>query len=89
MSRTVLIRKFQLHGNLTRMVRATVLSEKAGILRVVPEGQGTPIEVKASDTMDAATTFGTRLGMQHGIVVQKAYPDSPNSMMRICEQRSV
>ena len=38
MSKTVLIRRPQVHGNVTRMVRATVLSENNGEMRVIPEG---------------------------------------------------
>jgi len=88
MSRTVLIRRPQLHGNVMRMVRATVLSENNGDLRVIPEGTNVPINVKASETTDAPAVFGTRLAMQQGVVVQRALPDSPNSLSRICERRA-
>ena len=87
MSKTVLIRRPQVHGNVTRMVRATVLSENNGEMRVIPEGTNKPINVKASDTRSAPEAFGTRLAMQRGAVVARALPDSPNCISRIIEQR--
>lgn len=88
MSRTVMVRRPQLHGNVTRMVRATVLSESNGELRVLLEGSNKPLNIKASETMDAARTFGTHLAAARGIIIQRALPDSPNSLSRIIEQRS-
>jgi hypothetical protein len=85
--RIVLLRRPQVHGNVTRMVRATVMSENNGTLRVIPEGQRNPIVVKASETLDATTTFGTRLAMQKGVVIQRALPDNPNSLSRIVESK--
>jgi hypothetical protein len=84
-----MLRSPQVHGNVTRMVRASVLSECNGVLRVIPEGQKNPIDVKASDTVAASAVFGTRLAMQQGVVIQRALPDSPNSLSRICENRGV
>jgi hypothetical protein len=75
------------HGNTARMVRATVLSESDGELRVVAEGSNKPITVKASETVDAPRTFGTRLAMQQGVIIQKSLPDNANSLSRICESR--
>ena len=85
--RTVLLRRPQVHGNVTRMIRAAVLSEDKGTLRVIPEGQKTVVTVQASEVTEAPATFGTRLAMQHGVVIQKCLPDSPNSLSRICESR--
>jgi hypothetical protein len=83
--RTVLLRKPQLHGNVTRVIRATVLSEDKDMLRVIPEGQRNVISVKASEVTEASKTFATRLAAQHGVVVQQCLPDSPNCLSRICE----
>ena len=85
--RTVMLRRPMIHGNTTRMVRATVLSESDGMLRVVEQGSNKPITVKASETMDAPKTFGTRLAMQSGVVIQRSLPDNPNSLSRIIEGR--
>lgn len=82
-----MLRRPMIHGNTTRMVRATVLSESDGMLRVVEQGSNKPINVKASETMDAPKTFGTRLAMQNGVVIQRSLPDNPNSLSRICESR--
>ena len=85
--RTVMLRRPMVHGNTARMVRATVLSESDGELRVVVEGSNKPITVKASETVDAPRTFGTRLAMQQGVIIQKSLPDNANSLSRICESR--
>jgi len=85
--RTVMLRRPMVHGNTARMVRATVLSESDGELRVVAEGSNKPITVKASETVDAPRTFGTRLAMQQGVIIQKSLPDNANSLSRICESR--
>jgi len=86
-NRTVLLRRPMSHGNGSRMVRATVLSENNGELRVIEQGSNKPINVKASETVDAPKTFGTRLAMQSGVIVQRSLPDNASSLSRICESR--
>lgn len=87
MGRTVLLRRPQIHGNVTRLVRATVLSETADSLRVIPEGQNKPITIKASEVTDAPKVFSTLLSAQRGVIVQRCLPDSPSSLCRILEGR--
>lgn len=78
---SVLIKQKMLSGNVTKLIRANVLSEKDGMLRVMVEGQRKPIEVKASDTLPAEKVFGVaKVGQKPSSVLQRCYPSSINSL---------
>lgn len=78
--RQVLVRKPQASGD-NLMVRANVLSERDGVLRVVFEDQRQRqvSEVQASEVMDARTVFGTADRRVQGIL-PRSYPTSPNAL---------
>jgi len=78
MSRQVLVRRDQLSGD-AQMLRAEVLSEKDGILRVMLPGARKPVEVKASETMNPEKVFGTR-DQRVASVLPKCYPSSPQAL---------
>ena len=73
----VLIRKQMLHGNVSNLTRAQVLSEKDGVLRVKVEGERLPRDVKAAETIPADRVFDTR---DKVTVIAKSYPDSLYSL---------
>lgn len=85
--KTVIIRRQQLHGNISQLIKASVLSETKDELRVILEGSNRPIVVKASECVDAPGTFGTMQAMNRGVIVQKALPDSPSCLSRMIERR--
>lgn len=87
MSRMVLYRVPQRQG-CQRVVKAQVIGEQGDSLRVVPEGSNKAVLIEASEAQDAQRVFGGGRAMAAGVVVPKAYPDSPNSLMRILESRS-
>lgn len=72
----VFIRRPQLHGNLSKLVPADVISEKEGMLRVKIEGERVVTEVKAADTLPA-TALNQRDRNQ---IILKRHPESLSSM---------
>ena len=87
MTRTVLISKPQPRGNTNRMIRATVMHDNGDTLQVVVEGQNKTTTVKASEVREAPAMYGNRAASDRRVVVQKALPDSPGSLVRILEKR--
>lgn len=78
MSKQIMVRQKQRLGG-DRFVRATVLAERGDTLRVVLVDSNKPIEIKRADTIKAPeVTRGP---------VQRAIPDSRNSLCSILEQR--
>lgn len=72
--RQVLIRKKLLSGE-SQMIRADVLSEKDGVLRVMIPGNRHPQEVQASEVTDPAKVFG-QVNQKVASVLPRCYPTS-------------
>ena len=66
-----MIRKQIVHGNVTRLIRATVLSETPGMMRILVDGTKVPVDVKASDVIAAPARAGER-----GVAVPTMHPHS-------------
>ncbi len=78
----VLIRRPQLHGNLTKLIQGDVISEDGPNIRVKIKGEIHPVEVKAKDTLPVQRVAG---GMrsesrQLSLTVPKCYPVSPHAL---------
>jgi hypothetical protein len=84
--RQVLVRKPLASGE-NKLIRATVLSEKDGMLRVMLPGARVPTEIKASDTISPASVFGTGVRCQATGVLQKVYPTSPFALGNVLKER--
>src|SRR5678816_2650254 len=82
MNKQVMIRQPLLHGNATKLVRASVISEQpGGMLRVMMPGALKPVDIKASDTIPATQIFGDR---QSTTIIQKMYPQSKSALANKC-----
>lgn len=83
MQREVMIKK-QLRNGSNQLVKATVLSERNGVLRCTQAGSVgvmKPFEVAAKDVVDASVVFsGNRLAQQRGVVPTKQYPTYGSSL---------
>jgi hypothetical protein len=76
----VLVRQKLLSGG-NKLLRANVLSEHDGMLRVLVEGQRIPVEVKASEVLDANQIFGKQVaGVRPANVLPKLYPGSVSAL---------
>ena len=75
MNKQVMIRKPLAHGNVTKLIRASVISETNGMLRVLADGDRKPIDVKRTDVVAAPARAGER-----GVAVPTLYPHSLSSL---------
>ena len=79
----VMVRQRSLHGNMNTLVRANVISEKNGILRVKPENSRLaepPIEVKAEDTIPAEKVFANNSAHNRNDMIPKSYSPASSSL---------
>lgn len=84
MQRQIMIRRPLNNGASTQMVQATVLSQRGDIMRVVCRGDRRPIEVRASEVVDAAPVFSNnQLAQQRGVVIAKQYPDNSSALCNL------
>lgn len=84
MGQVMVRRKLQNGDN--QLIRADVISEKDGVLRVKMPGVFGPVEVKANETVPATQLFGDP---RNKTVIPKSYPDATHSLFRRFEKRAV
>ena len=86
----VMVRQHSLHGNMNTLVRANVISEKDGILRVKPENSrlaDPPMEVKAEDTIPAEKIFANNNRENRNDMIPKSYSPATNSLSNLFTSR--
>jgi hypothetical protein len=79
----VMVRQKSLHGNMNTLVRANVISEKDGILRVKAENsrlEEPPFEVRAEDTIPAEKVFANNNRENRNDMIPKSYSPASNSL---------
>jgi hypothetical protein len=84
--RQVMVRQKALHGNMNTLVRANVISEKDGILRVKAENSRLaepPIEVRAEDTIPAEKVFANNSSKNRNDMIPKSYSPASNSLSNL------